>query len=94
MIELKAGEVLRLRDSALHLECVSGVLWVTREGDPRDLFVVTGESMRIAGRGLVLVQAWEPAVVDVRRVGSHPTWWLGRWCILRGGHATCRPAPK
>jgi len=94
MIELEAGAVLRWRVSARHLHCMSGVLWVTGEGDAEDRFLVTGECMRTAGRGLVLVEAWEAAVVDVRRLGSRPVSWLGRWCILQGGHATCRPAPK
>jgi len=91
MIELEVGAVLRFRGCRRQLECVSGVLWVTSEGDSEDRFLVAGEGLRIAGGGLVLVQAWEAAVAEVRHVGSHPLSWLSRWG-RRTGHAACRPA--
>jgi len=90
MVELQAGAVLRFRGGRRQLECVSGVLWVTSEGDSEDRFLFAGEAMRIPGRGLVLVQAWETAVVEVR---LDPKSWFGTW-THRGGHAACRPAPE
>ena len=90
MVELQAGAVLRFRGRRRQLECVSGVLWVTSEGDSEDRFLVAGEAMRIPWRGLVLVQAWETAVVEVR---SDPRSWLRRWS-RRSGHVACRPAPE
>jgi hypothetical protein len=48
------------RRQASRLDCHAGLLWVTREGEPDDLFVRAGESVCL-GRGLTLVTAIEPA---------------------------------
>jgi len=93
MIELQAGAALRFRGGRRALKCVSGVLWVTSEGDSEDRFLAAGDVMHIRRCGLVLVQAWEAAVVEILRLDSRPRSWLGRWS-RRGGHAACRPAPE
>jgi hypothetical protein len=43
---------------------MSGVLWITREGDLRDFIVAPGESIEI-NRGLTIALALEPATVRV-----------------------------
>ena len=70
--------------TAVEIACVAGVLWVTQEGDLRDLFLAPGESLRLGGRGLTIVTALEPSLVrlveDVRiSVGSSAWLRVLRW---------------
>jgi hypothetical protein len=61
MMLLEANRSLALtRRHASRVDCHAGLVWVTREGDPDDLFVRAGESVCL-GRGLMLVTAIEPA---------------------------------
>lgn len=51
----------RLRKGGLRLTCCEGRLWLTREGDARDTVLEAGDSVRLDGPGLVVVQALRPA---------------------------------
>ena len=65
MIALEAQETLRIKPRRItRIECMSGVLWITREGDLRDFIVAPGESMQV-DRGLTIALALEPATVRV-----------------------------
>jgi hypothetical protein len=65
MMTLEANRSLSLtRRHGSRLDCHAGLVWVTREGDPNDLFVRAGESASL-GRGLTLVTAIEPARVSL-----------------------------
>jgi len=58
VISLEAGELLRLEsDRGIDVRCESGKIWITREEDPRDLWLRKGESALVAPRGLTLVEA-------------------------------------
>jgi hypothetical protein len=48
----------------MRLECVTGVLLVTREGDSRDFIVAPGELVEV-DYGLTVAVALEPAIVRV-----------------------------
>jgi hypothetical protein len=64
------------------LENETSVLWVTQEGDLRDLFLASGESLRLTGRGLTIVTALEPSLV--RLVGARTSVGSSAWqCVLR-----------
>jgi hypothetical protein len=64
MIALENETSVRVKaGTAVEIACVSGVLWVTQEGDVRDMFLAPGESLRLAGRGLTIVTALEPSLV-------------------------------
>ena len=66
-IGLDREESLRLRrGTTLEVVCLSGVVWITQEGDLRDLFLAPGESIRLRLRGVALITALEPAAVKVR----------------------------
>ena len=84
MIALQAQETLRIRPwRPTRIECMSGVLWVTREGDLRDFIVPRGESIEVE-RGLTIALALEPATVRVVRQ-SPLSWWSGFGDLLRVG---------
>jgi len=64
MIALENETSVRVKaGTAVEIACVSGVLWVTQEGDVRDMFLAPGESLRLVGRGLTIVTALEPSLV-------------------------------
>ena len=65
MMTLEADDSLSLtRRHGSRLNCHAGLIWVTREGDPNDLFVRAGQSVCL-GRGLTLITAIEPARVSL-----------------------------
>lgn len=49
----------------LVLRCIAGWLWLTREGDGEDVLLGPGDSYRSDGRDRVVVEALEPARVDM-----------------------------
>ena len=65
MIFLEAFKAMRI-EAALgaRISCRSGVLWVTQEGDLRDLIVAPGESLEVRG-GVTVAVALEPTVMTV-----------------------------
>jgi hypothetical protein len=75
-ISLEPDASLRI-GSRHHVEivCLSGLLWVTRTGDVRDLFVSCGESLRLAPTGLTLVTALEPSMLRAREVHAYERTW-------------------
>jgi hypothetical protein len=47
------------------VECHTGIIWVTETGREKDLVLQAGQRCRLAGSGLVLVQAMTPAQVTL-----------------------------
>lgn len=61
-LDLKTRELVRLHDAAgMTIACDSGSVWVTRNGDLRDVVLSAGERTEIAGSALVVIQAFEPS---------------------------------
>jgi DUF2917 family protein len=57
-IALEAGEMLRLESGrGIEVQCEFGRVWITEESDSRDLWLDAGERVRLAGRGLALLEA-------------------------------------
>lgn len=57
-IGLGRGDLLRIEDAcALLVQVWQGEVWITQEGDARDIVLGRGESFRIDRPGRVLVQA-------------------------------------
>jgi hypothetical protein len=82
MIALEREASLRVEPGTpVEIACLSGVVWITHAGDPRDLFLAPGESLVLPLRGLTLVTALEPATVRVldRAAQRHVVfrWWSG-----------------
>ena len=98
MIALDAETSLRVEHAALlEIECVSGVLWITREGDVCDRFIGPGESSDISGRGVTLATALERSLVRViERFPARRRWdwrsWFLRSPVVRRSLAMPRAA--
>ncbi|MCF8152214.1 MAG: DUF2917 domain-containing protein [Sulfuritalea sp.] len=60
---LPKHRILALPESKAILECLSGRLWLTREGDGNDYFLDAGESMSVAPEDGAVVQALWPSRV-------------------------------
>jgi len=57
-IELKPGQPLRLRDAqGRHLSVIEGTIWVTQDGDLRDVVAEAGSEFVFDRPGLAVVQA-------------------------------------
>ncbi|XYH94262.1 drug/metabolite exporter YedA [Sorangium sp. So ce1128] len=71
-IELGKGGLWthRLRGGPLLLSCTSGSVWITREGAPDDVVLEAGASYGGEGRGLLVVEALEPARIAVDAGGA------------------------
>ncbi len=70
-ISLDPDQSLRIESHReVEIDCRSGLLWITQPGDPRDLFVAAGQSVRVAPSGLTLVTAIQPAVLRAWELGS------------------------
>ena len=97
VIALDAESSLRIEHAAvLEIECLSGVLWITREGDLCDRFIGPGESYNPAGRGVTLATALERALVRVIErpaARERVSWlkWLQRRPVVR---RLCSGAPR
>jgi len=67
-LALARGELLRLDASCgLEVACDSGRVWITQERDARDLWLTAGQSVRLGGRGLALLEADRQARVRIAR---------------------------
>ena len=72
MIELQTEACLPLTSrQASRIVCQAGVLWITVEGDPRDVFLTAGDWVDVGPR-LTVVSALEPSALTL--VPAH-RWW-------------------
>ena len=83
---LQAGYALSLTDAAgVELSPRTGRVWLTMEGDTRDINLRAGDAYTIERDGLTLVSALEPSMVDVRIPHPRGVWrdWMERlWAFL------------
>jgi hypothetical protein len=66
-LNLARGELLSCVEpkTSLQVSCLSGVLWITSEGETRDLILKAGDAAVLPRGGLVIVQALDPALVHI-----------------------------
>lgn len=70
MVTLKVEQSLRIRRSGTtRITCVAGRAWVTNQGDLRDFVLERGESID-ATRGLTIIMALEPTVIDIEETSA------------------------
>ena len=67
-LALARGDLVRLdAGRGVEVACDSGRVWITQERDPRDLWLTAGQSVRLGGRGLALLEADRQAHVRIAR---------------------------
>jgi len=65
---LESGTVITVdRPLGRHIECLGGALWVTHDGDPKDVILEAGQRYRPVRNSRMLVQALGPAEFRVSR---------------------------
>ena len=78
-IALEARHTMALTDAAgADVEVLAGHVWVTTDGDLRDVFLESGEAHTIGRNGLTIINAVEPSVVHVQPPRARPAAWK-RW---------------
>lgn len=74
--EMARFDGLALRDAGGRtVTCVSGSVWLTMEGDARDVILAPGESFEVDHDGLTILAAQQPSVVQVSAPNESPGWW-------------------
>jgi hypothetical protein len=57
---LAPGQSLRVRDAiGCTVMCCAGTVWITQEGDPRDIFLTAGQRFTFDRPGLAFIRAEE-----------------------------------
>lgn len=68
---LKSGQVATVRGGlGKTVVCHSGSVWVTQDGDPRDVILRAGESFTLDRKGPALLQAFAPGSISVAPAGG------------------------
>jgi len=63
---LKRNQIVKVSGGLGHtIACDSGTVWVTQEGDLRDIILHAGESFTLDHRGPALVQAFEQGSISI-----------------------------
>jgi hypothetical protein len=97
-IALERYHALSMTDAAgVEVECRTGQLWLTQDGDTRDILLAPGDTHAIQRDGLTLISAIKPSVVHVQPARPRPAArrrWLERvWeRLVSAGKARARAA--
>ena len=79
-----AGQIATLRDAqGTRIECVSGALWITQDGDIRDIFLGPGDEFTLDRNGTAVVQASRQSIVLVTELRA-PAPATPRWRRMAG----------
>jgi hypothetical protein len=66
MIRLQRGKVLRVPQAAgKTVTAHAGTLWITEQGNPRDVMLRSGERFRLIQNGLAIVEAFSDASLSL-----------------------------
>jgi hypothetical protein len=65
-IVLKAQQLIRINASPwARIRCDSGMVWITQDGDPRDVVLAAGEQFTVDRPGAVVVLAIDGATLQL-----------------------------
>lgn len=63
-IDIQRGRLFRVHEGAgSTVTARAGAVWITQQGDPRDVVLRPGESFRLARPGLALIEAISDASI-------------------------------
>lgn len=67
VVEMEQGEARSFErvDASLYLRCSSGSLWITLDGDPKDVILDARSSWRADREGAMHVYALQPCVLEI-----------------------------
>ncbi len=69
--QLGDGQALKITGArGLEIRCITGTLWLTEAGDGMDHFLASGQSYRLRGNGLALVEGIGRASASIGRTPS------------------------
>lgn len=72
-VRIGRGETLRIENGeGVAIGLWSGALWITQEGDARDVFLSPGDWFRLDRRGMALVHASHDSCLALTRVEEAP----------------------
>jgi hypothetical protein len=67
-VRLAGRKLVRLQDAAgSTVRAIDGSVWITQEGDQRDIVLEAGESFTVDRTGAALVWPFDDAIVSVSR---------------------------
>jgi hypothetical protein len=65
---LKKNQVVKVHSGlGYSIACERGSVWVTQDGDPRDVILHAGETFTLDREGPALLQAFEPGAINIGR---------------------------
>ena len=67
-VEIDKGEahVFETVDASFVVRCATGSVWITHDGDPRDVILVGGETYRADRSDALHLFALQPSVVEIQ----------------------------
>lgn len=75
-IALERYHAMSMTDAVgVQVECRTGQVWLTMDGDARDIFLAPGDAHAIQRNGLTLISAIKPSVVHVQLPRARPAAW-------------------
>lgn len=93
-VTLDAKQTLALKHArGMEVTCVEGVIWLSTEGDARDILLTPGRSFTLATNGLTVMEGMPHATIRLERRASWPQNAVGR--LIQAALARWqRPAPQ
>jgi len=72
-LELTQKSVMSLKGTKhkVAIRCFSGAIWLTQQGDTRDLLLVPGDEFMVQGKGMTVLQAIQDAVIAISENAAH-----------------------
>jgi hypothetical protein len=81
-IVLAPGQLLNLDDAAgVRIASRHGTVWITQDGDPRDIVLRPGDSFELDRATPVIVQAFEKAFVTLSEPAAAPRRSASAWTV-------------
>ena len=77
---LEPQQIVGLSDAiGARVQVRRGSVWITQDGDGRDVMIGQGDGFTLDRPGLAIVHALEPAEVALAAPGEDPVWSYRRW---------------
>jgi hypothetical protein len=66
-VEIGKGEhrVFERVDDSVHVRCATGSLWITHDGDPKDVILVPGETYRAEREDAMHIFALQDCILEI-----------------------------